>query len=78
MKVKWVVYREKGQDMAQQIQAGEVDQYRDGVDLEDVTAWAVGLEAIHARIAHYFARSEPRQRVFGLFEGFARKRGTQE
>jgi hypothetical protein len=31
--------------------------------IEEVRAWAAGLEAMHARIAGRFARAEPRRRV---------------
>jgi SRSO17 transposase len=67
--------------MAQQNQAGEVNHNRDGVDLEEVNAWAVGLEVIHTRISHHFARSEPRQRALaylkGLLGNVERKNGWQ-
>jgi aspartyl/asparaginyl-tRNA synthetase len=49
--------------MAEKNQAGEVDHSGQGIYLEEVNAWATGLEAIHARISHHFARSEPRQRA---------------
>ena len=29
----------------------------------EVQSWAVQLEEVYARIAHHFARAEPRQRV---------------
>ena len=32
-------------------------------EIEEVQAWAAGLEAVHARIAGRFARAEPRRRV---------------
>ena len=67
--------------MAQQIQVGEEDHDRESVDLEDINAWATGLEAIHARISHRFARSEPRGRAFtylkGLLGNVERKNGWQ-
>jgi SRSO17 transposase len=67
--------------MAQQNQVGEENHIREGVDLEDVNAWAVGLEAIHTRISHHFARSEPRQRTLaylkGLLGNVERKNGWQ-
>jgi hypothetical protein len=31
--------------------------------IEEVRAWAAGLEAMHARIAGRFARAEPRRRA---------------
>jgi SRSO17 transposase len=75
------VYQEKGKDMAQQDRVGEVNHNREGVVLEDVNAWAVGLEAIHTRISHHFARSEPRQRALaylkGLLGNVERKNGWQ-
>ena len=49
--------------------------------VEEVHAWAAGLEAMHARIAHHFARSEPRQRALaylkGLLSPIERKNGWQ-
>jgi SRSO17 transposase len=67
--------------MAQQNQAGEVDQPGNGVDLEDIDAWAAGLDAIHARISYHFARSEPRQRALAYLKGLLgnaeRKNGWQ-
>jgi SRSO17 transposase len=53
----------------------------DGVDLQEVTAWAAGLEAIHAHIAHHFVRSEPRRRALAYLKGLLgpveRKNGWQ-
>jgi SRSO17 transposase len=50
-------------------------------DLEEVQAWAMGLEALHARIAPRFARAEPRRRVLaylrGLLGNVGRKNGWQ-
>ena len=50
-------------------------------DIEEVQAWAVGLEALHARIAPRFARTEPRRRVLaylrGLLDNVGRKNGWQ-
>jgi SRSO17 transposase len=50
-------------------------------DIEEVQAWAVGLEALHARIAPRFARAEPRRRVLaylrGLLGNVGRKNGWQ-
>ena len=50
-------------------------------DIEEVRAWAAGLEALHARIAGRFARSEPRQRarayLRGLLSPVHRKNGWQ-
>jgi SRSO17 transposase len=50
-------------------------------ELEEVRAWAAGLEALHARIAPRFARAEPRRRVLaylrGLLGAVTRKNGWQ-
>jgi hypothetical protein len=50
-------------------------------DIEEVRAWAAGLEALHARIAGRFARAEPRRRVLaylrGLLGNVGRKNGWQ-
>jgi hypothetical protein len=50
-------------------------------DIEEVRAWAVGLEALHARIAPRFARAEPRRRMLaylrGLLGNVGRKNGWQ-
>ena len=32
-------------------------------DIQEVRAWAVGLEALHARFSPRFARAKPRRRV---------------
>jgi SRSO17 transposase len=37
--------------------------------LEEVTAWAAGLEQMHARIASHFARREPRERTLAYLRG---------
>ena len=54
---------------------------QDQAELEEVTAWAVGLEAMHARIAAHFVRPEPRQRALvylkGLLSPVERKNGWQ-
>jgi SRSO17 transposase len=55
----------------------------DGVttEIEEVRAWAAGLEALHARIEPRFARAEPRGRVLaylrGLLGAVTRKNGWQ-
>jgi SRSO17 transposase len=55
----------------------------DGVttEIEEVRAWAAGLEALHARIEPRFARAEPRRRVLaylrGLLGAVTRKNGWQ-
>ena len=50
-------------------------------DIEEVRAWAAGLDALHARIAGRFARAEPRRRVLaylrGLLGNVGRKNGWQ-
>jgi SRSO17 transposase len=50
-------------------------------EIEEVRAWAAGLEALHARIAPRFARAEPRRRVLaylrGLLGAVTRKNGWQ-
>ena len=49
--------------------------------IEEVRAWAAGLEAMHARIAGRFARAEPRRRALaylrGLLGNVGRKNGWQ-
>jgi SRSO17 transposase len=51
------------------------------IEIEEVRAWAAGLEAVHARIAPRFARAEPRRRVLaylrGLLGAVTRKNGWQ-
>ena len=53
----------------------------EAADIEEVRAWAAGLEAMHARIAGRFARAEPRRRVLaylrGLLGNVTRKNGWQ-
>jgi SRSO17 transposase len=53
----------------------------EAADIEEVHAWAAGLDALHARIAGRFARAEPRRRVLaylgGLLGNVARKNGWQ-
>ena len=50
-------------------------------EIEEVRGWAAGLDALHARIAPRFARSEPRRRVLaylrGLLGNVGRKNGWQ-
>lgn len=47
----------------------------------EVESWAAQLKAVHTRIAHRFARAEPRQRVLaylkGLLSNCTRKNGWQ-
>jgi SRSO17 transposase len=38
-------------------------------DIEEVRAWAAGLEALHARIAGRFARAQPRRRALAYLRG---------
>ena len=53
----------------------------EAADIEEVRAWAAGLNALHARIASRFARAEPRRRVLaylhGLLGNVGRKNGWQ-
>jgi SRSO17 transposase len=53
----------------------------EAADVEEVQAWAAGLQALHARIAGRFARAEPRRRVLaylrGLLGNVGRKNGWQ-
>jgi SRSO17 transposase len=60
---------------------GAVLEADEAADIEEVRAWAVGLEALHARIAGRFARAEPRRRALaylkGLLGNVTRKNGWQ-
>ena len=51
------------------------------LEQEDVLAWAVGLQALHERIAGRFGRREPRRRALaylkGLLGSVERKNGWQ-
>jgi SRSO17 transposase len=53
----------------------------EAADIEEVQAWAAGLDALHARIAGRFSRAEPRRRVLaylrGLLGNVGRKNGWQ-
>jgi len=53
----------------------------EAADIEEVQAWAAGLDALHARVAGRFARSEPRRRALaylrGLLGNVTRKNGWQ-
>jgi SRSO17 transposase len=53
----------------------------EAADIEEVQAWAAGLNALHARIAGRFVRAEPRQRALaylrGLLGNVTRKNGWQ-
>jgi SRSO17 transposase len=50
-------------------------------EVAEVTAWAAGLDAVHARIAARFGRAEPRRRVRAYLQGLLspveRKNGWQ-
>jgi hypothetical protein len=50
-------------------------------DIEEVRAWAAGLDALHTRIAGRFARAEPRRRALACLRGLlgpvGRKNGWQ-
>jgi SRSO17 transposase len=58
-----------------------VSEADEAADIEEVRAWAAGLQALHARIAGRFARAEPRRRVLaylrGLLGNVGRKNGWQ-
>ena len=53
----------------------------EAADIEEVQAWAAGLDALHARIAGRFVRAEPRRRALaylrGLLANVTRKNGWQ-
>jgi SRSO17 transposase len=53
----------------------------EAADIQEVQAWAAGLNALHARIAGRFARAEPRRRALaylrGLLGNVTRKNGWQ-
>jgi len=53
----------------------------EAADIQEVQAWAAGLEALHTRIAGRFARAEPRRRALaylrGLLGNVTRKNGWQ-
>jgi SRSO17 transposase len=58
-----------------------VPETNEAADIEEVRAWAAGLDALHARIAGRFARAEPRRRALayprGLLGPVGRKNGWQ-
>src|SRR5918994_1812078 len=60
---------------------GAVLEADEAADIEEVQAWAAGLQALHARIAGRFARAEPRRRALaylrGLLANVGRKNGWQ-
>jgi DDE superfamily endonuclease len=41
----------------------------EAADIQEVWAWAAGLEALHARIAGRFVRAEPRRRALAYLRG---------
>jgi DDE superfamily endonuclease len=53
----------------------------EAADLEEVQAWAAGLDALHARIAGRFVGAEPRRRALAYLRGLlgqaTRKNGWQ-
>ena len=53
----------------------------EAADVQEVQAWAAGLDALHARIAGRFVRAEPRRRALaylrGLLGNVGRKNGWQ-
>jgi SRSO17 transposase len=53
----------------------------EAADIEEVQAWAAGLQALHARIAGRFIRAEPRRRALAYLRGLlgkaTRKNGWQ-
>ena len=53
----------------------------EAADIQEVQAWAAGLDALHARIAGRFVRAEPRRRALaylrGLLGNVGRKNGWQ-
>jgi SRSO17 transposase len=58
-----------------------VPETNEAADIEEVRAWAAGLDALHARIASRFARAEPRRRALAYLRGLlgpvGRKNGWQ-
>jgi SRSO17 transposase len=58
-----------------------VPEAEEAAEVEEVRAWAAGLQALHARIGGRFARAEPRRRVLsylrGLLGNVGRKNGWQ-
>jgi DDE superfamily endonuclease len=60
---------------------GAVLEADEAAAIEEVKAWAAGLEVLHARIAGRFVRAEPRRRALaylrGLLSSVGRKNGWQ-
>jgi SRSO17 transposase len=63
------------------MEGGVVLEADEAADIEEVQAWAAGLDALHVRIAGRFARAEPRRRALaylrGLLGNVGRKNGWQ-
>jgi SRSO17 transposase len=70
-----------GRQSQRQEAGGAVLEADEAADLEEVQAWAAGLDALHARIAGRFVRAEPRRRALaylkGLLGNVGRKNGWQ-
>ena len=53
----------------------------DDLDVAEIRGWAVGLSALHQRIAKHFVRAEPRQQAYdylrALISPIERKNGWQ-
>lgn len=49
--------------MVRHAETPEGQQSQNSLELEEVAAWAAGLEAMHAQLAHHFMRPEPRRRA---------------
>src|ERR671933_783017 len=53
----------------------------EALDIAEIRGWAVGLSALHQRIAHHFVRAEPRQLAYAylraLLSPLERKNGWQ-
>jgi SRSO17 transposase len=60
---------------------GAVLEADEAADIQEVQAWAAGLDALHARIARRFVRAEPRRRALAYLRGVlgnvGRKNGWQ-
>ena len=48
-----------------------VETLGESVTIDEVQAWAAGLEAMHERIAHHFARHRTPPACLGLSAGLA-------
>jgi SRSO17 transposase len=69
---------EKGKRIAQTIQSEGAKQIQEDVDVQEVTAWAEGLAALHARIAKHFVRSEPCGRALAYLKGLLGEVGLDQ